>query len=170
MLDNWWKILLSFGVLYFLCQMFAEKSLNYGFDIESQYLNYSPFIYAFFVAIVTGCSILFLVHFIRHSAQFMVYGFAAYFSSKYRQKTQSLHFNFKFFVILGLMAPIIALSSIEKYVVRYSILADTYSVSDCGEKIDDIWYIRKNQSQCYAIQFKSLFAPPEYQTIASPSK
>jgi hypothetical protein len=161
-IEKWWKILLSFGVLFFFSRIYAEKSLSYIYDINPEYLNYSVSIYATLVALCLSIILIFLFYFIPYQIKSSWWGFLSFFTSKYQRNTQSLEFCFAPFVMLGMLSIVIPLSYAADELKDYYIIADAYPISDCGEKNKDIVYIRKNSAECYSIKFA---IPPVFNTV-----
>lgn len=161
-LKKWWKLLLSFGVLFFFARIYAEKSLSYIYDINPEYLNYSVSIYATLVALCIGVILIFLFYFIRYQIKSSWWGFLNFLTTKHREKTQSIEFCLAPFVMIGMFSIIFPLSYVADELRDYYIIADAYPISDCGEKHKDIVYIRKNNAECYLIK---LTIPPVFNTI-----
>ncbi len=164
---KWKRILFSFGILFTVGKILADKAFNERFEIEAQYLQYSSNIMAVIYAIVFGVSIIFLIHLIPHLLRLMVYSVIGEFSTKYRKKLTTLGFFFKLIILIGLATPFFTLAEYaEKPAAPYYLLADAYAVSDCGPKVDGTLYLRKNNQACYAIQG---VIKPIFKTIESPT-
>lgn len=164
---KWITILLGFGGLFFISKIYADKLLNYHYGIEHEYLNYSATIYAVLLAILLGSFIVFLSYLLPYLLRSMWYGIASYFTIKYREKTQSLGFYFEPFIVIGLIMPVTIVSGFAEKFTNYYLIADAYPISSCGEKLDNVLYIRKNSEQCYLIQLQ---VPLILEEINSPAK
>lgn len=161
-IKKWWEILFGFGVLFFFSYIYAKKSLSYTYDIDPEYLNYSVSIYATLIALLLGTILIFLFYFVSYVIKFCYWKFLSFFSSKYQRNIQSLEFCFAPFVMIGLFIPISPLFYAGNLLTDYYIITDAYPVSDCGEKYNDIVYIRKSNTECYSIK---LTIPPVFNII-----
>ena len=162
LIKKWWKIFIGFSGLFFLSRIYAEKVLSYQYDIDVKYLNYSPSLYAVFLALCFGIFLVFLFYFIPYLIKSLWWGFLNFFTTRHRKKIQSIEFFFAPFVMIGMFIIIHPLSYVADQLRDYYIIADAYPISDCGEKHEDIWYIRKNSFECYSIKLTN---PPVFNTI-----
>lgn len=162
LIKKWWRIFIGFSGLFFLSRIYAEKVLSYQYDINVEYLNYSPSIYAVFLALFFGIFLIFLFYFIPYQIKSSWWGFLNFFTTRHRKKTQSIKFCFAPFVMIGMFSIIFPLSYVADELRDYYIIADAYPISDCGQKNKDIVYLRKNSAECYSI---TLTIPPVFKTV-----
>lgn len=163
LIKKWWKILISFSVLFFFfSRIYTEKALSFKYDIQSEYLNYSITIYATLLAIILGILLICFIYFLIYTFKSIYLNLLRLFAVKYQEKTSVVISHFMPFIMASIFIAIIPLNYINNELRDYYIIADAYPVSDCGMKLKNIVYIRKNKAECYSIK---LTIPPLFDTI-----
>lgn len=161
-----WLLIISF--VFFICTIGAEKVLNNAFAIETQYLHYAPVIFGAALTFVLLSSMLSLFLILKQIVLLMFYTYFGNVFQKYKDKSHDLEFNFQFFVYISLLISVMSITQYVDKLFQYYPIADAFQVSNCGAKIDYIWYIRKNDNQCYAINLERPL-DPQFTVIASPN-
>ncbi|KJF78436.1 hypothetical protein UA45_06220 [Morganella morganii] len=144
-----WVIGIVFSVGYFL----AGKLLNIAFQVESDYLNTSPWILAIFIS---------FFFFILLQTLFVVFFFIALLFKKLnvtikvtdKTKNNTMgHITWTLVcTLIGIIPLLMAVSKMQQNVFLISIRMDAYAVSDCGPIRQDAAYLRINERQCYKFE------------------
>lgn len=143
----WTGSVLYTGVTIFLSKIISGLILNRKFSIETQYISNS--------SVILGLIISFGFLFLFASVYlFVIDGFAKlkkdYKSEKLYEKEKAPYL--RAFFIFGVLMGALPFFYLSEYLSNKTLLADSAKVSDCGPLLDNVFYLRKNKFECYAIR------------------
>lgn len=158
--------------LYFFYLVLANKSLNNQFEIEVEYLKYSPYAYAFTQGIIVSISIVLSL--------LLIFIFFKVLFEGTIKSSLSAKSSVELILLLHIMIIPTKVNALfnEYNVIKYILLLDAHTYSDCRietpqspmAKNSAIQYIRKNNSSCYKVNWPSFFEVPQYESFEQPKK
>ncbi|POW59041.1 hypothetical protein C3408_05590 [Candidatus Pantoea alvi] len=140
-------------VIWFVSYVLTLKMLSVIYNVNEEYLKYSPALVAipvsicvlyFFLIVFTGVSStigMITSNFVNFAPKSMKGSYEQSIFVKVVSMLQSL--------MIVLVMPFILAALSTVYVARIAILSDASFLSDCGAKQWGVMYLRKNTDECY---------------------
>lgn len=147
----WMGSILYTGATIFFSKVWAGLIINDKVFINIQYLSNSPIILgliiSFGLSFIFAAIYLFVIGMLSKLKKSV--GLSDEFERSYeKEKAPQLRALF----IIGVLMSSIPFLQLSDYLSNKVILADSAKVSECGPLLDNIFYIRKNKNECYAIK------------------
>ncbi|MDY0921862.1 hypothetical protein [Leclercia sp. CFBP8987] len=140
-------------VTWFVSYVLTLKMLSVIYDVNEEYLKYSPGIVAIPVSI---CVLYFFLVFFTgiSSAAGMISGNVVGFLPEWIKVNYEQSIFVKIVALLQYLVVVAAIPFFlaalsSDYVARVAILSDASFISDCGAKQWRVMYLRKNNNECY---------------------
>ncbi|MEJ5066911.1 hypothetical protein WH292_03380 [Enterobacter sp. MYb186] len=140
-------------VAWFVSYVLTLKMLSVIYDVDEEYLKYSPGIVAIPVSI---CVLYFFLVFLTgiFSAAGMITGNVVGFLPEWIKVKHEQSMFIRVVTMLQSLVVIVAIPFLlaglsSGYIARIAILSDASFISDCGAKQWGVMYLRKNNNECY---------------------
>lgn len=140
-------------VIWFFSYLLTLKILSVLYDIDEEYLKYSPALVTIPVSICV--SYFFLVFFTSLASMLgiiasNVIGFLPkWVKNKYDQSTFVKFVSMLQSLMIVMVIPFFLAALCSVYFARIAIFSDASFLSDCGAKQWRVMYLRKNNNECY---------------------
>ncbi|APC12866.1 MULTISPECIES: hypothetical protein [Providencia] len=147
-------IIWTWGAVFSGGYFFAEKYLNFRFQIEPDYLNTSPWIASILFSILFSFILLEIIVFIAFGLSLFMGKKEIIFAwdrvvKKKKIESIALTLCCTFF---GFFPLVVGLAVVETKILMVSLRMDSYAVSDCGKIEPSVSYLRKNENYCYKFE------------------
>ncbi len=140
-------------VIWFISYLLTLKMLSAIYNIDEEYLKYSPALVAIPVSICILYFLLIIVASIFSIAGIIISNFSYFFpiwlKDNYEQSIFVKIIKILQNLIIVLLIPFFLAALSTDYVARVAILLDASFLSDCGGKQWRVMYLRKNNNECY---------------------
>ena len=140
-------------VIWFISYLLTLKMLSAIYNIDEEYLKYSPALVAIPVSICILYFLLIIVASIFSIAGIIISNFSYFFpiwlKDNYEQSIFVKIIKILQNLIIVLLIPFFLAALSTDYVARVAILLDASFLSDCGGKQWRVMYLRKTHNQCY---------------------
>lgn len=161
-------------VIFYLCKVMAEKTINSTMGIESEYIKQSSIVGGFILSVPLSLILVSVYLFVRSAYMRCLAPFVGKFRAKdivtEKADSESEGKEQEHFPGLRAMfaACVLCLAGFLLFHaengIRYSVMLDAMKYSDCGPAERDIGYVRKNVNACYRFDtrmFKGSLVPTE---------
>lgn len=146
-------------IVFYLCKVMAEKTINSTMGIESEYIKQSSIVGGFVLSVPVSLILVSVYLFLRSAYMGCLAPFMEKFrakdkvagseDSKCEKKQQELFPGLRSMFAACVLSLAGFLLFHAENGIRYSVMLDAMKYSDCGPAELDIGYVRKNVNACY---------------------
>ncbi|WP_143187440.1 hypothetical protein [Xenorhabdus eapokensis] len=140
-------------IILSISYIISIKCLNYSFEIESDYLIYSPWLISIIFQISLFFSFLIVWVFISSIISVLIYFLSQFLPGSWIEKINNYPFvrlsNNSISILIITLPLIVPLYYICNPLLNIALRIDAYATSDCGEIKPNTAYLRRNDKECY---------------------